>query len=132
NKFNLKTSQDQAKTAMGSKGQTIDSWLTSKTTKDREGSTLLTNYSNKVAKLGRNNAKLSNLPMDDQLQILDAAHAWTLTSGGVITDKELNKQSTSLATRVINGKKNELEQGKENIFETQYQAFVQEKNVAGM
>ena len=132
NKFNLQTSQDQAKTAMGSKGQTIDSWLTSKTTKDREGSTLLTNYSNKVAKLGRNNAKLSNLPMDDQLQILDAAHAWSLTSGGVITDKELNKQISSLATRVIDGKKNELEQGKKNIFETQYQAFVQEMNAAGM
>lgn len=132
NKFNLQTSQDQAKTAMGSKGQTIDSWLTSKTTKDREGSTLLTNYSNKVAKLGRNNAKLSNLPMDDQLQILDAAHAWSLTSGGVITDKELNKQISSLATRVIDGKKNELEQGKKNIFESQYQAFVQEMNAAGM
>lgn len=132
NKFNLQTSQDQAKTALGSKGQTIDSWLTSKTTKDREGSTLLTDYSNKVAKLGRNNAKLSNLPMDDQLQILDAAHAWSLTSGGVITDKELNKQISSLATRVINGKKNELEQGKKNIFETQYQAFVQEMNAAGM
>lgn len=132
NKFNLQTSQDQAKTAMGSKGQTIDSWLTSKPTKDREGSTLITNYSNKVAKLARNNAKLSNLPMDDQLKILDAAHAWTLTSGGVITDKELNKQITGLATRIINGKKNELEQGKKNIFESQYQAFVQEMNAAGM
>lgn len=132
NKFNLQTTQDQAKTAMGSKGQTIDSWLTSKNTKDREGSTLLTNYSNKVAKLGRNNAKLSNLPMDDQLQILDAAHAWSLTSGGVITDKELNKQISNLATRIIDGKKNELEQGKKNIFETQYQAFVQEMNAAGM
>ena len=130
NKFNLQTSQDQAKTAMGSKGQTIDSWLTSKPTKDREGSTLITNYSNKVAKLARNNAKLSNLPMDDQLKILDAAHAWTLTSGGAITDKELNKQITGLATRIINGKKNELEQGKK--LESQYQAFVQEMNAAGM
>ena len=132
NTFNLKTSQDQAKTSMGSKGQTIDSWVTSETTKDREGVSLITDYSRKVAKLGRNNAKLSNLPMDDQLKVLDAAHAWSLTSGGVITDKELNTQISNLATRIIDGKKNELEQGKKNIFETQYQAFVQEMNAAGM
>lgn len=132
NKFNLQTSQDQSKTAMGSKGQTIDSWITAKDTKDREGSTLITDYARKVAKLARNNAKLSNLPMDDQLKILDAAHSWALAPGGYITDKELNKYITGLATRLIDGKKAELEQGKKNIFEAQYQAFVQEMNAAGM
>lgn len=132
NKFNLQTSQDQTKTGMDSKGQTIDSWLISKSTKDREGSTLVTDYSRKVAKLARNNAKLSNLPMEDQLRVLDAAHAWALTPGGVITDKYLDKRITELATSLIDGKKNEHEQAKKNIFETQYQAFVKELNALGM
>lgn len=132
NKFNLQTTQDQSKTGLGTKGQTIDSWLISKSTKDREGSTLFTDYSSKVAKLARNNAKLSNLPMDDQLRVLDAAHAWALTPGGVITDKWLDKRITELATSLIDGKKNEHVQGKKNIFEAQYQAFVQELNAAGM
>ena len=132
NKFNLQTTQDQSKTGMGTKGQTIDSWLISKSTKDREGSTRITAYSSKVAKLARNNAKLSNLPMDDQIRVLDAAHAWTLTPGGVITDKHLNARITNLATSFIDGKKNELAQGKKNIFEAQYQAFVKELNAAGM
>lgn len=132
NKFNLQTTQDQSKTGMGTKGQTIDSWLISQSTKDREGSTLITDYASKVAKLARNNAKLSNLPMDDQLKVLDAAHAWALTPGGVITDKHLNARITNLATSLIDGKKNELAQGKKNIFETQYQAFVKELNAAGM
>lgn len=132
NKFNLQTTQDQAKTGLGTKGQTIDSWLISKSTKDREGSTLVTDYSSKVAKLARNNAKLSNLPMEDQLRVLDAAHAWALTPGGVITDKWLDKRITELATSLIDGKKNEHEQGKKNIFEAQYQAFVKELNAAGM
>ena len=131
-KFNLQTTQDQSKTGMGTKGQTIDSWLISKSTKDREGSTLITDYSSKVAKLARNNAKLSNLPMDDQIRVLDAAHAWALTPGGVITDKHLNARITNLATSLIDGKKNEHEQGKKNIFETHYQAFVKELNAAGM
>lgn len=132
NKFNLQTIQDQAKTGLGTKGQTIDSWLISKSTKDREGSTLITDYSSKVAKLARNNAKLSNLPMDDQIKVLDAAHAWALTPGGVITDKYLDRRITNLATSLIDGKKNEHEQGKKNIFEAQYQAFVKELNAAGM
>lgn len=132
NKFNLQTVQDQSKTAMGSKGQTIDSWLAAETTTDREGVTLFTDYAAKVAKLARNNAKLSNLPMDDQLKVLDAAHAWALTPGGVITDKWLDKRITQLATSLIDGKKSEHEQGKKNVFETQYQAFVQELNAAGM
>lgn len=132
NKFNLQTTQDQSKTGMGAKGQTIDSWLISKSTKDREGSTLITDYSSKVAKLARNNAKLSNLPMDDQIRVLDAAHAWALAPGGVITDKHLNARITNLATSLIDGKKNEHAQGKKNIFEAQYQAFVKELNAAGM
>lgn len=132
NKFNLQTVQDQSKTAMGSKGQTIDSWLAAETTTDREGVTLFTDYAAKVAKLARNNAKLSNLPMDDQLKVLDAAHAWALAPGGVITDKHLNARITNLATSLINGKKNELAQGKKNIFETQYQAFKQELYAAGI
>ena len=132
NKFNLQTTKDQSKTGMGTKGQTIDSWLISKSTKDREGSTLITDYASKVAKLARNNAKLSNLPMDDQIRVLDAAHAWALAPGGVITDKHLNARITNLATSLIDGKKNELAQGKKNIFEAQYQAFVQELNAAGM
>ena len=132
NKFNLQTTKDQAKTGLGTKGQTIDSWLVSKATSDREGSTLFTNYSTKVAKLARNNAKLSNLPMDDQLKILDASHAWALAPGGVITDKELDKHITNLSNRLIDGRKAELEQGKKNIFETQYQEFTSKLNASGM
>lgn len=131
-KFNLQTTQDQSKTAMGSKGQTIDSWLAAETTTDREGITLFTDYSRKVAKLARNNAKLSNLPMEDQLRVLDAAHAWALAPGGVITDKWLDKRITELATSLIDGKRNEHEQGKKNIFEEQYQAFKQELYAAGI
>lgn len=132
NKFNLETTQNQGKTTLGSKGQTIDSWLSSKPVVEREGSTLVTNYSNKVAKLARNNHKLANLPVDDQLKILDASHAWALAPGGVITDKELNKHITNLADGVIRNKKAVLEQGKKNIFETQYQAFNADLNATGL
>lgn len=131
NKFNLETTQNQGKTSLGSKGQTIDSWLTSKPVADREGSTLITNYSNKVAKLARNNPKLSNLPVDEQLKILDASHAWALAPGGAITDKELNKHITNLADGIIRNKKDVLEQSKKNIFESQYQAFNADLNKAG-
>lgn len=131
NKFNLETTQNQGKTSLGSGGQTIDSWLTSKPVSDREGSTLITNYSNKVAKLARNNPKLSNLPVDEQLKILDASHAWALAPGGAITDKELNKHITNLADGIIRNKKDVLEQSKKNIFESQYQAFNADLNKAG-
>lgn len=132
NKFNLETTQNQGKTTLGSKGQTIDSWLASKPVAEREGSTLITNYSNKVAKLARNNPKLANLPVDDQLKILDASHAWSLAPGGTITDKELNKHITNLAEGVIRNNKAVLEQGKKNIFESQYQAFNADLNSSGL
>lgn len=132
NKFNLTTAENQGNTRLGSKGQTIDSWLSSKPVKDREGSTILTDYASKVGKIARNNAKLSNLPMDDQLKILDATHAWSLAPGGIITDKELNKHINGLVSSVVTSNKRNLEQGKKNIFEAQYQAFIDDLNKAGV
>lgn len=131
NDFNLTTAKDQGTTTLGSKGQTIDSWLASTPVTDREGSTLFTNYASKVSKVARNNAKLSNLPMDSQLKVLDATHAWALAPGGVITDKELNKHIDNLVGSITTSNKRNLDQGRKNIFETQYQAFVADLNKAG-
>ena len=131
NDFNLTTAKDQGTTTLGSKGQTIDSWLASKPVTDREGSTIFTDYASKVSKVARNNAKLSNLPMDSQLKVLDATHAWALAPGGVITDKELNKHIDNLVGSITTSNKRNLDQGRKNIFETQYQAFVADLNKAG-
>ena len=131
NDFNLTTAKDQGTTTLGSKGQTIDSWLASKPVTDREGSTLFTDYASKVSKVARNNAKLSNLPMDSQLKVLDATHAWALAPGGVITDKELNKHIDNLVGSITTSNKRNLDRSRKNIFETQYQAFVADLNKAG-
>ena len=131
NDFNLTTAKDQGTTTLGSKGQTIDSWLASQPVTDREGSTIFTDYASKVSKVARNNAKLSNLPMDSQLKVLDATHAWALAPGGVITDKELNKHIDNLVGSITTSNKRNLDQGRKNIFETQYQAFVADLNKAG-